>query len=78
MRLTRTLRRAAHGAATRSLAQHRAWSEWQSAQSRLMETYVRDLFAMTRASAEVANTALQAMGRAVADGLAPHDGRGQA
>lgn len=75
MRLTRVARRAAHGVATRALAQHRAWSEWQMAQSRLTETYVRDLFAMTRASAEVGNAALQAMGRVVVDGLAPREGR---
>ena len=76
MRLTRTLRRAAHGVAERSLAQHRAWSEWQAAQSRLVETYIRDLFAMTRASADVGNAAIQSMGRVVVDGLAPRDERG--
>ena len=74
MRLTRIVRRAAHGAAARALAQHRAWSEWQVAQSRLAETYVRDLFTMARASAEVGNAALQAMGRVAVDGLAPRDG----
>ena len=71
MRLTRSLHRMTHAAAARSLAQHRAWAEWQVAQSRLVEKYVHDLLVMGRTSMEVGNAALQAMGRVVVDGLSP-------
>jgi hypothetical protein len=75
MHLTRTLRRAAHAVSERTLAQHRAWADWQAAQSRLVERYVHELFAMSRASAEVGHAALQSMGRVMVDGLAPRSDR---
>ncbi len=71
MRPLQTLHRTAHGAAERLLAHHKALADWNLAQARLAETYVQDLLVMTRTSSEITAQAMQGMGRALVDAMAP-------
>lgn len=70
-RLSAPFRRALHGMGERGLANQKTLLDWQLAQTKLLEKQVVDLFALHRASMEIAGNAVQGMARVMVEALAP-------
>ena len=64
-------RQVLHGMGERGLANQKTLIDWQLAQTKLLEKQVVDMFALHRASMEIAGNAVHGMARVMVEAFAP-------